>query len=58
MLEKAGFSDIHVQPFWGHGCFKRMPVIREAHDLFNRLAARIDWRLTSTNAFVLVGKAA
>lgn len=58
MLEKAGFSDIHVQPFWGHGYFKRMPVIREADDLFNRLAARIDWRLMSTHAFVLVRKAA
>ncbi len=58
MLERAGFSDIHVQPFWGHGYFKRMPVIREADDLFNRLAARIDWRLMSTHAFVLVRKAA
>jgi hypothetical protein len=35
-----------------------MPVIREADDLINRLAARIDWRLTSTNAFVLLRKAA
>jgi len=58
MLEKAGFSDIHVQPFWGHGYFKRMPVIREVDDLFNWLAARIDWRLMSTHAFVLVRKAA
>jgi hypothetical protein len=33
-------------------------VIREADDLFNRLAARIDWRLMSTHAFVLVRKAA
>ncbi len=57
MLERAGFSDIHVQPFWGHGYFKRMPVIREADDLFNRLAARINWRLMSTHAFVLVRKA-
>jgi SAM-dependent methyltransferase len=57
MLEKAGFSDIHVQPFWGHGYFKRMPLIREADDLFNRWAARIDWRLMSTHAFVLVRKA-
>jgi SAM-dependent methyltransferase len=57
MLAKAGFSDVHVQPFWGHGYFDRMPGIRQVDHLFNTLAAKLDWRLMSTYAFVVARKA-
>jgi SAM-dependent methyltransferase len=57
MLAKAGFSDVHVQPFWGHGYFERMPGIKQVDHLFNKLAARFDWRLMSTYAFVVARKA-
>lgn len=57
MLAKAGFSDVHIQPFWGHGYFERMPGLKQADHLFNKLAARLDWRLMSTYAFVVARKA-
>lgn len=57
MLNRAGFSDIHVQPFWGHDYCKRMPGIREIDHAFNVLAAKIGWHLVTTHAFVVVRKA-
>lgn len=57
MLRKAGFAEAHIQPFWGHGYFERMPVIREADHAFNLMAARLNMRLFSTYAFVIVRKA-
>lgn len=56
MLQRAGFSDVHVQPFWGHGYFKRMPGLRQIDHAFNAMSARLDWRLMTTYAFVLVRK--
>jgi SAM-dependent methyltransferase len=56
MLGRAGFSDVHVQPFWGHGYFERMPVIREMDHAFNWATAKLDIRLVTTYAFVLARK--
>lgn len=57
MLERAGFADIHVQPFWGHEYFKRMPGLREIDHAFNAGAARIGWDFVTTHAYVVVRKA-
>ncbi len=57
MLAAAGFAEAHIQPFWGHGYFDRMPGLKQADHAFNRLAARLDWRLMTTYAFVAVRKA-
>lgn len=56
MLRRAGFSDIHIQPFWGHGYFDRMPGLRGLDAAFNRLAARTDWRFVTTYTYVVVRK--
>lgn len=56
MLRRAGFSDIHVQPFWGHGYFERMPGLREADEVFNRLAAKFGLEFVTTYAFIAVRK--
>ncbi len=56
MLRRAGFRDIHIQPFWGHGYFDRMPGLKQADHLFNRAAAQLDLRLFTTYAFVVVRK--
>ncbi|PZU91817.1 MAG: SAM-dependent methyltransferase [Chelatococcus sp.] len=56
MLERAGFRDIHVQRFWGHGYFDRMPGLKQLDHGFNALAARIGWDLVTTYAFVVVRK--
>lgn len=56
MLNRAGFRDVHVQRFWGHGYFDRMPGMKQADHLFNALAARIGWNFVTTYAFVVVRK--
>ncbi len=58
MLRRAGFADVHIQPFWGHGYFERLPVVRELDALFNRAAAALDWRLVTTYAYIVARKAA
>jgi hypothetical protein len=30
MLNRAGFRDVHIQRFWGHGYFDRMPGLKQA----------------------------
>jgi SAM-dependent methyltransferase len=57
MLHRAGFEDVHVQPFWGHGYFERMPVLRQADHAFNRFAAKTGWAAMTTYAYVAVRKA-
>ncbi|MBN9442756.1 methyltransferase domain-containing protein [Bosea sp. (in: a-proteobacteria)] len=56
MLKQAGFSEMHVQPFWGHGYFERLPGLREVDKAFNALAAKTRWHFVTTYAYVLVRK--
>lgn len=56
MLNRAGFGDVHVQRFWGHGYFDRMPGLKQLDHAFNALAARIGWNLVTTYAYVVVRK--
>jgi SAM-dependent methyltransferase len=56
MLEPIGFSEIHVQPFWGHRYLERLPVVREVETAMNRLFAWLDWRFFTTYAYVIVRK--
>lgn len=56
MLEKAGFSDILVQPFWGQHYLARFPVIRDVDAAIDRLMARLDWRLFTSYTYVIVRK--
>jgi SAM-dependent methyltransferase len=56
MLNRAGFRDVHVQRFWGHGYFDRMPGLKQMDHAFNALSARIGWDLVTTYAYVVVRK--
>lgn len=56
MLNRAGFREVHVQPFWGHGYFDRMPGLRQVDHAFNALAAKTGWHFVTTYAYVLVRK--
>ena len=56
MLARAGFAEVHVQRFWGHGYFDRMPGLKQLDHGFNALAARIGWNLVTTYAYVVVRK--
>lgn len=56
MLARAGFTDTHILPFWGHDYFRRFPLIRNIDDALTAVASRRDWRAFTTYAFVLVRK--
>ena len=56
MLEKAGFSDIVVQPFWGQHYLARFPVLRNIDAGLDKLLARLDWRLFTSYTYVIVRK--
>ncbi len=56
MLNRAGFNDVHIQRFWGHGYFDRMPGLKQADHAFNALAAKIGWDFVTTYAYVVVRK--
>jgi SAM-dependent methyltransferase len=56
MLNRAGFNDIHIQRFWGHGYFDRMPGLKQADHIFNALAAKTGWDFVTTYAYVVVRK--
>jgi SAM-dependent methyltransferase len=56
MLKRAGFSDIHVAPFWGHDYLRRVPLARNIDDAYTRLCVSQDWRLQTTYAYVIVRK--
>jgi len=56
MLNLAGFTDVHIQRFWGHGYFDRMPGLKQLDHAFNALAARTGWNLVTTYAYAVVRK--
>lgn len=57
MLNEAGFRDVHVQPFWGHGYFKRMPGLKQADHALNWFTAKTGITFVTTYAYVIVRKA-
>ncbi len=53
VLKSCGFSEALLVPFWGHGYFRNIPLLREADAALQRLAESRDWRSLSTYAFTL-----
>lgn len=56
MFDVIGFSDRLVAPFWTHGYFRAIPVLREIDAAFQALARRRDWRAFTTYAFSVARK--
>ncbi len=56
MLNRAGFDDVHVVPFWGHDYLRRIPLLRNIDDAYTRLCVARDWRLQTTYAYIIVRK--
>jgi hypothetical protein len=53
VLKSCGFSEALLVPFWGHGYFRNIPLLREADAALQRLAESRDWRSLSTYAFTM-----
>ena len=56
MLERAGFREIDIVPFWGHDYFDRLPVLREVDAALSRFARARDIRALTAYAYVVVRK--
>lgn len=53
ILKACGFSEVLIAPFWGHGYFRHIPLLRELDAASQRLAEARDWRWLTTYAFAL-----
>jgi SAM-dependent methyltransferase len=56
MLDKIGFSDSAVLPFYGHDYFKKLPVLREIDNAIHDLARRNNMASLSSYAYAVVRK--
>lgn len=56
MLQKAGFSDVTILPFYGYSYFWKFPVLKQIDAAFTNFAQRHDWRLVSSFAYVIARK--
>jgi SAM-dependent methyltransferase len=53
MLRRLGYSEVLIAPFWGHGFFRDIPLLREVDAAFQGFAEKRDWRKLSTYAYML-----
>jgi SAM-dependent methyltransferase len=55
-LRGIGFSEISVVPFYGHGYFRNLPLVREVDDFVARAARASRTTLMSSYAYTIVRK--
>ena len=53
ILQRCGFSQVLIAPFWGHGYFRHFPGLREVETGLQWLAERNDWRMLSSYAYTI-----
>ena len=56
MLSAIGYREIAVLPFYHHGYYGGIPVIRDLHKWYSGIARRRDWRLQACFAYIAVRK--
>lgn len=52
-LQDAGFSEVLIAPFFGHGYLRAVPFVREGDSALHVLAERRDWRWLASYAYSL-----
>jgi len=52
-LDSAGFRDTKIVPFYGHGYYSKIPILRGLAERFWRVAERHDWRSLSTYGYII-----
>lgn len=55
-LRAIGFSEIFIVPFYGHGYFRNIPLIRDVDDWIAKMAKERGARLLSSYAYTIVRK--
>jgi SAM-dependent methyltransferase len=56
MLSAIGYREIFVQPFYGHGYYKSLPILHKMQTRFSGIARRRDWRAFTSFAYIAVRK--
>jgi SAM-dependent methyltransferase len=56
MLERVGFRDVVVLPFWGYSYFWKFPGVKRIDAAFTKLAQEREWRAVSSFAYVIATK--
>lgn len=55
-LRRVGYSEVELVPFWGHGYFDRLPVLREVDRWLATKARERDFRLYSSYCYAIARK--
>ena len=55
-IEGVGFRSVAIQPFFGHGYYDRIPVLRDLSRRASALCARRRWNALSSYAYVVAVK--
>jgi SAM-dependent methyltransferase len=55
-LRTIGFSEIFIVPFYGHGYFRKIPVLRDIDDWFAKMAKARGASFLSSYAYTIVRK--
>ena len=56
MLSNIGYREVMVLPFYGHGYYDPLPLVRDAHAKFTDMARRRDWRFFASYAYIAARK--
>jgi len=52
MLHEIGYQRVEVRTFYGHFYYEKIPLLRSIHRSFSSLAARRDWHLLGSYAYI------
>lgn len=56
MLREIGYKEVHVRNFYGHFYYEKIPLLRSLHRRFSTLAARRNWHLLGSYAYITAYK--
>ena len=56
MLDAIGYSEVKVLPFYGHGYYEGLPIVRDIHQRFTDVARARDWSLIASYAYIAARK--
>lgn len=56
MLRDIGYSEVTFKNFYGHFYYDRFPGLKQAHARFSALAAKHDWHIFGTYAYIFAVK--
>jgi SAM-dependent methyltransferase len=56
MLRQIGYQRVEVRTFYGHFYYEKIPLLRSLHRRFSALAARRDWHVLGSYAYITAWK--